>query len=244
MNSGNGDDFDRGAGGPNIVAAGLWGPSERLGRVLTKEERAHLAVISTVTRFAKGNLLYRKGNRAEAIFNLISGVVKSYKTEKDGSRHIAGFLFPDDLVGLAEEGTYVNSAEAVTSVTAYRIPTSALEGKLRQNPLLEFHVICKLCHELREAQRHAFLLTRRRALAKVGLFLEMLEQQQAAREESIDEIYMPMRRSDIASYIGISLEAASRSFRILADRGVIAFRNRQHVKVLRRAALEALVAEN
>ena len=38
-----------------------------------------------------------------------------------------------------------------------------------------------LYHELREAQRHAFLLSKRRAIAKVGLFLQMLETHQAAR---------------------------------------------------------------
>jgi len=28
--------------------------------------------------------------------------------------------------------------------------TAALESKLRRDTTLEFHVICKLCHELRE----------------------------------------------------------------------------------------------
>jgi len=39
-------------------------------------------------------------------------------------------------------------------------------------------------HELREAQRHAVLLSEQRASAKVGLFLQMLETHQAARGES------------------------------------------------------------
>jgi hypothetical protein len=84
--------------GPSIVARDLWGSiTETPARLLTAEERAQLAVISSVVRFAKGTTIYHEGDHAGAVFNLISGVVKSYKTQPDGSRHIAGFLFPDDL---------------------------------------------------------------------------------------------------------------------------------------------------
>ena len=244
MNSGNNNRLGLVARGPNIAARGLWGSAGNPGRVLTEEERAQLVLISTVARFAKGDLLYREGDRADAVFNVIVGVAKSYKGQTDGSHQIAGFLFPDDLVGLAEEGVYVNSAEAVTAVTAYRISTSALEARLRKNAALEFNVICKLCHELREAQRHALLLTRRHALAKVGLFLEMLEGHRAATGEAADEVFLPMTRSDVSDYIGTSLEAVSRSFRALADRGIIAFRDRRHIKILDRPGLAAVIARN
>ena len=60
---------------------------------------------------------------AATVFNIITGVVKSFKALPDNKQHIVGFLFPNDLIGLAEYGRYVNSAEAVTAVTLYRIPT-------------------------------------------------------------------------------------------------------------------------
>lgn len=228
--------------GPNFVVPGLW-ISTRGPGVLTEEERGQLAVISTVTRYAKGDLLYREGDRADAVFNLVGGVVKAFKSNAEGSHHIVGFLFQADLIGLASEGRYLNSAEAITPTIAYRIPTSALEAKLSKNAALEFSVICRLCHELRETQRHAFLLAQNRALARVGLFLEMIETHQAMREEDTDELYLPMTRSDIGDYIGISLEAVSRSFRTLVTRGIIAARNRHHVKILDRAALAAVITE-
>src|SRR5262249_3161424 len=156
------------------------------------------------------------------------------------SDHIVGFLFADDLFGLTKEGTYVNSTTAVTTVTAYRISVGALEVRLRQDPGLEFHVICKLCHEPREAQHHAFILAQRHAVAHVSLFLQMLETYQTARGKGTEEIYLPMSRSDIGAYIGVSPEAVSRSFRSLANRGVITFRNRHHVKILDRAGLETI----
>lgn len=228
---------------PNFSSPGLWGPlRERPGRPLTNEERAQLAVISSIVRFGKGTVLYREGEPASAVFNLVAGVARAYRERPDGSQYIVGFLFPDDLFGLAEQGAYVNSAAAVTAVTAYRIPTTLLETKLRSDAALEFGVICKLCHELREAQRHAFLLSQRHAVAKIALFLQMLEGHQAARGESAEEVHLPMTRSDIAAYVGVSLEAVSRSFRQLSSRGVIALTGRRNVRILSRDDLEAVAS--
>ncbi|HEX5319236.1 MAG TPA: Crp/Fnr family transcriptional regulator [Stellaceae bacterium] len=229
--------------GPNIVAPGIWEPLGAPGRVLTPQESSRLAVISSLARFPKGGLLYSRGDRADAIFNLVGGTVKAFKTPPGGAYHIVGFFFADDVVGLAANGKYVNSAEAITNVTAYRMPTMALEALLRSDPLLEFNAICKLSHELDEAQRHALLLSRGRVLSKVGLFLQMLENSQATRGENTEEIYLPMTRSDIAAYIGASLEAVSRSLRALSAREVLAFRDRHHVKILDHARLEAIATE-
>lgn len=227
--------------GPTIIVPALWTAGENSGRPLTAEEQALLTVISTVVRFRRGERIYAEGDRADAVFNIITGVVKSIKTLPDGGQHIAGFLFADDLIGLAQNGVYVNSAEVVTAVTLYRIPTAALETRLRNYPDLDFQVISKLCHELREAQRHAVLLSEQHAIAKVGLFLQMLETHQAARGESMGEVYLQMTRRDIAAFVGITPEAVTRSLRDLVNRGAITFRDRRHVQIINRARLEVAI---
>ena len=129
----------------------------------------------------KGEEIYREGQHIDAVFNIITGVVKAYKTAPDGSKHVTAFLFPGDMFGLSEEGKYTNSTEALTPLDLYRLPMPALRSRLAKDADLEFHVICKLLHELRETQRHAFLLTRKRALSKVAMFLQLLENLEVAR---------------------------------------------------------------
>jgi CRP-like cAMP-binding protein len=228
-------------GGPNIVAPAPWTQGANAGRPLTAEELMSVASISTVVRYKKGEKIYQEGNRANAVFNIITGVVKSYRTLPETSRHIVGFLFCADLLGLAEAGKYVNSAEAVTAVTAYKIPTNLLETRLREEPGLDFQVISKLCHELREAQRHASLLGRKHAVAKVGLFLQMLGTHQTSSESS-GEMYLPMTRQDIGAYLGISPETVSRSLRELVFRGAITCKDRRHIQIVDPAQLNAAIA--
>ena len=223
---------------PWIASSGR--PNGCVRQLLSDEERVRLAVIASVVRFAKGEAIYRAGQPVGAIYNIISGVVKAFSTEVDGREHIHAFLFADDLLGLSDDGRYVNSSEAVTPVTAYQLPTAKLQSHLRKDAGLEFHVICKLCQELRQAQRHAFLISRRDALPKLAMFLQLLEDLQAGRGEPINEIHLPMDRTEIAEFVGMSLAAVSRGFKKLSASGVIEMRNRHHVKVKDRAAFDDL----
>jgi CRP/FNR family transcriptional regulator len=145
--------------------------------------------------------------------------------------------------GSPKRGAYVNSAEAVTAMTAYRLPVPALENLLRRDATLEWHILVKLCHELREAQRHAVILKQQGALSRLALFLQMLDRSRQARDGDSGEIYLPMTRSDIADYIGFSLPAVSRSFRSLADRHLISFRDRRHLLIADHDGLASLIAQ-
>ncbi|MEJ2434978.1 MAG: Crp/Fnr family transcriptional regulator [Pseudolabrys sp.] len=117
-----------------------------------------LARIASIIRFRRGEKIYSDGKPAEAIFNIVSGIVKTDKPAPSGGEHIAAFLYPQDLFGLSEQGRYTNSAKAITPVTAYALPVPALRRQLSKDAALDFHLIAKLSHALREAQRHALLL--------------------------------------------------------------------------------------
>ena len=230
--------------GPSILAVDPWVSGNRskgrMHQVLSDEERAQLVTIASVVRFKKRAEIYHSGQQARALFNIINGVVKVYSG--DHTNHVAAFLFSGDLFGLSEEGIYANTVEAITPVTAYQLPTSALRGRLSKDAILEYHIICKLCQDLRYSQRHAFLVAQRHADLKIATFLQMLEQLQVARGEEASEIHIPMDRSDIGEYVGISLEAVSRSFASLASRGIIKSKDRHHLKIVDRDALEKTVA--
>ena len=72
------------------------------------------------------------------------------------------------------------------------------------------------------------------------MFLELQEHLQRANGEATTEIYLPMDRSSIAGYLGLTLAALSRAFRTLILKQVISSRNRQHVKILDREAFNRL----
>jgi CRP-like cAMP-binding protein len=230
--------------GPAISALDPWASSTgRIHQLLTDDERTQLAVMSSIARFKKREIIYREGDPAQAVFAINTGVVAAYKEAPNRRAHIGAFLFADDLFGLSAEGKYTNSTKAITDVIAYRLPITTLRSRLSKDAELEFHVICKLCQELRQAQLHAFLLSEKKAVAKLAMFLQLIEQLQIAKGQQIAEIHLPMERSDIGNYIGITLPAVSRAFRALTTRGVIKLRNRGHVKIVDRDAFDKIAGD-
>ena len=229
--------------GPAIQAVHPWVPGSPKRRarhqLLSDDERAQLAKIATIVRFNKGEQIYGEGDKADAVFNIASGVVTAYRTLKQG-KHVTSFLHPGDLFGLSEEGHYSSTTKAATSVVAHKIPLTAFRRILDTNAELDVDVIVKLCEDLREAQRHALVLAQRRATTRLAMFLELQEHLQSASGEAVSEINLPMDRSSIAAYLGLTLAALGRAFRTLILKQIISCRDRHHVRIVDRGALNRL----
>lgn len=240
--------FGRLIGGPTILAIDPWLPGNpghgRSHPLLSEEERERLASIATLVRFKKGEEIYAIGENADALFTLEAGVVKTHRPGIDGGEHITAFLFHGDLAGLAEEGNYTDSATAVTNATLYRLPIRPFRRQFSHAALVEFHLVSKLVHDLRLAQRHAFIMGSRSAERKVAMFLQLLEQMQFARHEDVFEIYLPMPRVDIADYLGLSPSALSRAFHHLGRRKIIRMRDVRHAIIEDRDMFDRLAEGN
>jgi len=199
--------------------------------LLNNDERRELAQIASVIYAKPGSPLYKEGEPMDAIYNLISGVVKTAQRFTPGKRIVTSFLFPTDLFGNGSEGRHVDSAFAVTSVTTYRLDRELLVSLILRKPRLQYHFIRYASYMLRESERHAIMLSRTKtAASKLAAFLDMLQRRQSICGES-DEVHLVMRRSDIASYLALSLEAISRAFRALESKEIIKVREKKYVRI-------------
>jgi CRP/FNR family transcriptional regulator len=235
-------------GGPKLRAIDPWLPGiswKRSARqLLSAGERVRLASIASPVRYRRREHIYASGDPANTVFNIISGVAKTYRAAPDGSQYVSSFVYPEDLLGLSEEGRYVDAAEAITPVVAYALPWLPLRRQLSEDTELEFHFIVKLFHELREAQRHAVLLAQKRASAKLAMFLELQEHIQSTSVVPPPEIYLPMTRADVANFVGMSFAAVSRGFHSLVARGVIQYRDHHHLRIVDRKVFGALAGRS
>src|SRR5690242_20330848 len=100
----------RAPAGPSLAAIPMWSRSggRRLD-LLGEGERAALAAIATIVRYPKSARLYSEGEAADCVYIITAGMVKSYRTAADGRQRIIAFLSANDVIGLAEEGWYVNT---------------------------------------------------------------------------------------------------------------------------------------
>ena len=216
------------AGGPRPV------------RLLTRAQRQQLAGISTTVRLRRRAIVYHEDAAAGWVYIVAAGVVKSFRDLPSGRKRIATFLFAEDVFGLAENGRYVNTTQAVTDIRLYRIHVDALEQLLLRDGHLQLQFLCKVTHVVRQAQRQKIVLTRRDAVGRVAMFLSMLDRRAAAATSAVS---IPMSRSDIASYLGLSLEAVSRATASLARQHIITFTDRHAMRIVDRARFDRLVGD-
>lgn len=229
--------------GPSISAVPFLEASNgRTISLLGERERDLLAGIASMVQFKRGTTIYRGGDRADFIYSIAQGVVGVCQMSFEGRRYIAAFMFDDDLFGLAEEGVYVNEAQALTVTTAYRMRVEAFVELTRHEPLLDHSLLLKLTHQLREGERHGMMLTRHDAPGRIVSFIGMIERLENQRGRDTKTICLPMLRSDIADYVGLSLPAVSRAFHMLASRNIIRFSDRRHLQIIDRTRFEKLIS--
>ena len=192
--------------------------------------------MKTVT-FAPRRLIFMETAPAASLYNVTDGVVKIYKMMPDGRRQVTGFLFPGDFLGLIQNETYAYSAESVTETRLCQFPRVRLETLLKELPTLEQRLLGMASHELAAAQDQMVLLGRKSARERVASFLLMLSKATERQGLQADFIAVPMSRSDIADYLGLTMETVSRSLTQLSSEGLIRLSNEKHVQLVDRAGL-------
>jgi len=219
------------------VAPGMTPPSR-----LTDRQREDLLRIAAKLRLPPRTVVYREASEANSVFINGSGVIKSVRELPSGKRRITAFLFPRDLFGLAEHGTYVNTVQTITPATVYRLPIDALSDLLVQDAKLQLVFLSKVTHALREQQRHTLAVTRRDAPGRLAMFLTMLQKQLGDKDADRDQLPLPMSRADIAEFMALTPEAVSRASAELEKRGLVEFESRHRVRVLNARGLSKLAS--
>ncbi len=209
---------------------------------LTKRQREELAHLGTRIRLSPRTIIYKEGSAAQWIFAVTEGVVKSYRDLRSGKRIVSAFLFARDLFGLSENGRYVNATQTITRVTLYRLPVDGLAVLLKHDGDMQFGFLAKVTHELRESQRRAILITRRDAAGRLAMFIALMAERVDRAATGARVVPLPMTRSDIAGFLGLSLESVSRAAAALERRGLVTFDGRHAARIINPAGFARLAA--
>ena len=168
-----------------------------------------------------GAVLAREGDPAPHVFSITSGSLRVYKLLPDGRRQITGFLFAGDFLGLAIGDDYVFSAEAMEASTVCRFRKAPFRALVRQSPALEHILLTRTMHELAAAQNQMLLLGRKTALERMASFLLDLPGHDPARPSAAGHVRLPMKRAEIADYLGLTIETVSRVLTRMRLKGLI-----------------------
>jgi CRP/FNR family transcriptional regulator len=196
-----------------------------------------------VTRIAlpPGKTLFYEGDEARFVFNVTSGAIRLYKLLSDGRRQVTGFMLPGDYLGLSVHGTYAYCAEAIGETQLCRFATKDLNRLLDMYPNLEKRLLGITRDELAAAQDQMLLLGRKSPVEKVASFLlDLCRREERLGQADTDMVTLPMSRSDIADYLGLTVETVSRTFSRLKSENVLDLPETNRIVFKQREKLEEL----
>jgi CRP/FNR family transcriptional regulator, nitrogen fixation regulation protein len=177
-------------------------------------------------KYSQGTQIFRDGEAPKYIYQVREGAVRSYKLLSDGRRQIGAFYLPGDILGVEAESLHRFTAEAIIDTTVWIARRRGPFEGLAEHDLADATTIFELLHNsLEHAQNHLLLLGRQEAHERVAWFLLEMDW----RLKKPTAIVLPMSRTDIADYLGLSIETVSRSLSVFRDRGVISFNGQREI---------------
>jgi CRP/FNR family transcriptional regulator len=198
---------------------------------LSKNELDYIdkCMVASRRKVARGELLYRAGDRFDSVFAVWTGFFKTCLSSRDGRDQVTGFQMGGELIGLDGISNRRHEVDAVALENSQVcvIPFDDLESLSVQVPSLQsqFHRI--MSREIVRNQGVMLLLGSMYAEERLAAFLLNLTHRLQARGFSASSVLLRMTREEIGSYLGLSLETISRTFSKFQADGLLFVRNRQ-----------------
>ena len=185
-------------------------------------------------RFAQHVHLFREGDAATRIYELVDGAVMLYKLLLDGRRQVVELIGRGDVFGISAIPVHECSAETLVAGQVVVHEHAAIE----RSPDLFRRLSARLQAQFCAMHEHAMLLGRKSALERVASFVMHCVpgrggygcQGPRGTDNSIN-VRLGMTRQEIADYLGLTIETVSRAFSELRRRGVVTIDKQEQVRV-------------
>ena len=167
---------------------------------------AGLALAGFTMKFDRNEEIFGEEEAADFVYKVVSGAVRDVRILSDGRRQIGAFHLEGDVFGLECGATHAYSAEAVVDCEIALIRRSALDKAAETDCGAGRKLWDITSHDLLRLQDHMLLLGRKSAAERVASFLIRMASRGVGGVADL-----PMSRSDIADYLGLTIETVSRT---------------------------------
>jgi len=209
--------------------------------ILDDSDIHQLERISKDRIISRNKTVFMQGEQTSNFYNIKRGSLKIYKLSSDGRKQIVGFLFPGDFVGMSPEENYSYNAETLEETTLCTFSRIVLDNFFVQHPHVERKILNIVNHELSVAQDQIFLLGKYTAKERLLQFFLNLSKQRNKLGWVDNPLRLSMSRSDIANYLGLTIETISRTISELKTERLIRMIGTQNIFLQDKDAIHKLL---
>jgi len=196
------------------------------------------AIIERGQPLPRYGTLYSQGQQFNQLFAVRAGAIKTTVILDSGIEQVTGFYLPGEIIGLESIGSknYVNNAYAIETTSICAIPFQDLNALGRIIPSLQDHILGLMSNEIRQGHQVMVAMGKLSAQARVAMFLLSISARYKRRRLSSDHFHMPMSKSDIGNYLGLTLETVCRIFTQFQNKSMIEI-NGKDIRIIDRSGL-------
>jgi CRP/FNR family transcriptional regulator, anaerobic regulatory protein len=187
---------------------------------------------ASLRRVEVKEFLFVEGDAASHVYRIETGAMALYRVLTDGRRQIVGFALPGDIVGLGVEGAHVMNAQAVKPTRLRCLPMGALRQSAATDPALAFKLYQAVGRELAAARDLMLTTGQRSAMERVASFLISLSRRSERNGKDPASFELPMSRTDIGDFLGLTIETVSRTLSKFKSMGLLALPQCNQVALL------------
>jgi CRP-like cAMP-binding protein len=194
-------------------------------------------------RYAKGAMIYRRGERGDSLMVLISGRIKITNTNADAREVVLNFLGEGDINGeIAALDGNERTADAVAleDCEVFTVYARDLVPMLMEHPKAMLEVIQILCQKLRAASAIIEDSTLEMRWRTARGLLRLCRQHGRAGRDGV-RLQLAVSQRELGAYLGISRANVSRQLGQLRDANVIRIEGTQ-ITVTDEEGLAAIAA--
>lgn len=175
-------------------------------------------------RYTPRSMVFREGDEAHSIFQVLEGAVMLYKLLPDGRRQVVELLSAGDVFGFSPRSVRDCFAETLLETRCLVLHRDVVERSPALMRWLTVHLRLQLC----ALHDHVTLLGRKSAMERLASFL-MRHVPGRGRDPcpgppagDDDAVFrLTLMRQEIADYLGLTIETVSRLLTELKRRGIV-----------------------
>jgi CRP-like cAMP-binding protein len=187
---------------------------------------------SRMLKLKRGESLNDSMLRTWPVLAISGGVLGIKHLLDDGRRTIAAFFMEGDIIDLRRRADRVRgSLVALTRADVCGLSPGVFDGVIASNPEARRIAWENMREQASRAMDHSADLGKKQALEKLASFIFECHYRQAGDKSPNKIVKIPIRRCDLAEYMGLQPETVSRGFRELQDGRIIDFRNSSDIEI-------------
>ena len=181
-----------------------------------------------IRRLRARDMLFHEGGRAESVYFVRAGTLKTFRTAEDGYEQVLGFSGRAELIGFDAlcMGQHPTACVALEESSVFSLLIRDLIEPGRRTPSIDRMLAVAVSRALQQRNDLADVMAAVAAEARLARFLLQWSARMAACGQSPRRFYLRMGRRDIASYLGLAHETVSRSLQTLARWDLLSVSNR------------------